>query len=643
MASESRKPRAVELGDEPPIMMGDADPSRYSRRGVSLRWLFGAVVTAITSTALMGGALVAALDGRYVVSAQAAPLSDATIQPRTARKSQKGDRVRPSFEAVSSRRVIEIATVVRQGEERLIAKRPYVMVNASLVLDSKDIGDVPDFNARELVSTETKAGKSVTDAISSQAVDGEITVSVSDFPLDDSVTFQDDLELEDRDVVRQLRGAEPPAAEPGAPTVIASVDGAALADDAAFVDPSEEVAPNLVVIPENVSELVKTTVADDEEPSDNELVELVQPGDTLSKILVGSGVEARDVKAIDKVLTDVGVAKLMPGQTLRIGFQLDEDGAEAQRRPARLSIYQDETHVASVAMTDSGEFVLGEAPAGPAPDVATLQVSAPRSQTPSLYKSLYQTAVDHELPDRVRDILVASFANEVDYNASVRPGDALTVLHSQVEPGSEEPSELLFASLTAGGVEKRFYRYKSDDGTVDYYDEDGRSGDRFLMRKPMERGVYRSGFGMRRHPILRRQRMHKGVDYAAPRGTPIYAAGDGVVKQAGWKAGYGRWGAIQHLNGYMTGYAHQSRIAKGIKPGLRVKQGQVIGYVGSTGFSTGPHLHFEVHVNGRPVNPLKIRLRRGKELSGEALVAFRSERDRIDALLTEKRIEVARR
>ena len=280
---------------------------------------------------------------------------------------------------------------------------------------------------------------------------------------------------------------------------------------------------------------------------------------------------------------------------------------------------------------------------GPAPDVATLQVSAPRSQTPSLYKSLYQTAVDHELPDRVRDILVASFANEVDYNASVRPGDALTVLHSQVEPGSEEPSELLFASLTAGGVEKRFYRYKSDDGTVDYYDEDGRSGDRFLMRKPMERGVYRSGFGMRRHPILRRQRMHKGVDYAAPRGTPIYAAGDGVVKQAGWKAGYGRWVAIQHLNGYMTGYAHQSRIAKGIKPGLRVKQGQVIGYVGSTGFSTGPHLHFEVHVNGRPVNPLKIRLRRGKELSGEALVAFRSERDRIDALLTEKRIEVARR
>nr|WP_232372771.1 M23 family metallopeptidase [Acuticoccus mangrovi] len=137
--------------------------------------------------------------------------------------------------------------------------------------------------------------------------------------------------------------------------------------------------------------------------------------------------------------------------------------------------------------------------------------------------------------------------------------------------------------------------------------------------------------------------MHTGVDYAAPRGTPIYAAGDGVVQQAGWKAGYGRWTLIRHKNGYATGYGHQSRIAKGIKPGVQVKQGQVIGYVGSTGFSTGPHLHYEVHVNGRPVNPLKIRLRRGRELSGTMLSNFKSERDRIDALLAQQNVELARR
>jgi len=159
----------------------------------------------------------------------------------------------------------------------------------------------------------------------------------------------------------------------------------------------------------------------------------------------------------------------------------------------------------------------------------------------------------------------------------------------------------------------------------------------------MARGIFRSGFGMRRHPILRRNRMHNGVDYAAPRGTPIYAAGDGVIRQAGWKAGYGRWVSIRHKNGYETGYAHQSRIAGGIKPGVAVKQGQVIGYVGSTGFSTGPHLHFEVRVNGRPVNPLTIRLRRGRELSGRELADFQSERERIDALITEKGTQIARR
>ncbi|ORE94731.1 peptidase, M23/M37 family protein [Stappia sp. 22II-S9-Z10] len=623
-------------------MMGDADPARYSRRGVSVRWLFGAVVTAITSTALMGGALIAALDGRYVVSAHAAPLVDAA-KPRAVRKGEKGDRVRPAYEAVSSRRVIEIATVVRQGDERIIAKRPYVMVNASLVLDRADIaGDIPAFNARELVSTETQAGENATDAISAQEVDGEITVSVSDFPLDEGVTFQDDLELKERDIARQIRGEAPQPVD-GLPTVVASADGSVnLADDAAFVDPAQETAPNLLVIPENVSELVKTE-DDDDEGDDNELLELVQPGDTLSKILVGSGVSAGDVKEINAVLTEMKVAKLMPGQTLRIGFALDEEGEEAQRRPTRLSIYEKDRHIATVAMTDSGEFVLGEAPAGPAPDVSALQVAAPRNQTPPIYDSLYQTATDNELPDRVRDILVATFANEVDYNASVRAGDTLTVLHSQPVEGASEATELLFAALTVGGVQKRFYRFKSEDGTVDYYDEDGRTGDRFLMRKPVQRGVYRSGFGMRSHPILRRRRMHKGVDYAAPRGTPIYAAGDGVVSEAGWKAGYGRWVSIKHLNGYMTGYAHQSQIAKGIKPGVRVKQGQVIGYVGSTGFSTGPHLHYEVHVNGRPVNPLKIRLRRGKELTGSQLASFRAERDRIDTLLDERRIELARR
>ncbi|WP_420391680.1 LysM peptidoglycan-binding domain-containing M23 family metallopeptidase [Acuticoccus sp.] len=630
-AGRGQRRPPVELGDEPPLVLGEADPARLTaRRGISWRWLFGALVTAVTSTALMGGALFGALDGRYVVRAEAAPVPPA-LPATPAQRARKGDRVRPAYEAVSSRRVIEISTVVRQGEERLIAKRPYALVTASLVLDRKDIGDVPAYEAKALEPADARSADSVTDAISAQDVDGEITVSVSAFPLDGDVTFDDDLTLPDTEVERQLR-AEVDATEE---------EDEAIEDDA-FLAPSHDTAPNVVVIPENVSELIKTADGDERLEADSELVELVQPGDTLSKILVGSGVSADDVAAIDAILGRLGLATLRPGQTLSIAFQLDEEGDVAQRQAGALLDLR-----RARPRRDGRDDRRRELRAGRGAWRSAARGgrrAARRTQGADPWRSTrasHQTTVDHDLPDRVRDLLVATFANEVDYNAPVRPGDALTVLHSVENDGG--PAEVLFAALTAAGVEKRFYRFKSDDGAVHYYDEDGRTGDRFLMRKPMERGVFRSGFGMRRHPILRRQRMHKGVDYAAPRGTKIYAAGDGVVQQAGWKAGYGRWVSIKHRNGYVTGYAHQSSIANGITPGTKVKQGQVIGYVGSTGFSTGPHLHYEVHVNGRPVNPLKIRLRRGKELSGEALSEFRSERDRIDALLAAQKIEVAGR
>ncbi|WP_226575920.1 M23 family metallopeptidase [Acuticoccus sediminis] len=643
MPKDHRSLKSLELGDEPPLVLGDDDPSRYSRRGISLRWLFGAVVTAVTSTALMGGALFAALDGRYVISAAAAPLvSPADVEPRVL--ARKGDRIRPTDEPVSSRRVIDVSTVVRQGDERIIAKKPYVLVNASLVLDRKEIGEVPKFNLKDLIETETKASDDAPDAITNQQVDGEIKVSVTDFPLESGVAFENDLDLDDADVTRQVQDEvsdELPdeyaevASAPEADTPYA-VDG-----DDFFVPRSIPSAPNIVLIPENVSALAKSSAEEGDDEDGNDLLELVQPGDTLSKILIGSGVSSSDVEAIDKVLSDAGVGTLTTGQTLHVIFEIVDDD---HRRPMRLSIYSGETHVATVATTDSGTFVLGEAPSGPAPNVADLQVAAPKDRTPTLYESLYQTAVNQNLPDRVRDILVATFANEVDFNAPVRPGEKLTVMHSEVASEADGPAELLFAALTVSGTEQRFYRFKSDDGTVDYYDPDGRTGDRFLLRKPVARGVLTSTFGPRRHPIYHRVRMHNGVDYGAPRGTQIYAAADGVVSQAGWTSGgYGRHVTVDHRYGYQTVYGHQSRIADGIKPGVKVKQGQVIGYVGSTGYSTGPHLHYEIRINGRAVNPLKIRLRRGKELSGEQLVAFGAERDRIDDLLSDQHVAIARR
>ncbi|ODN68670.1 Murein DD-endopeptidase MepM [Methylobrevis pamukkalensis] len=153
------------------------------------------------------------------------------------------------------------------------------------------------------------------------------------------------------------------------------------------------------------------------------------------------------------------------------------------------------------------------------------------------------------------------------------------------------------------------------------------------MRKPMSVGTFRRGFGMQRHPLLGYARMHTGVDWSAPRGTPIMSSGDGEIIKAGWMSGYGNYIEVRHSNGYATAYAHMTGFAKGMKKGARVRQGQVIGYVGSTGLSTGPHLHFEILVNDRQVDPMRIRLPEGKTLEGEALASFESERARIDALV----------
>ena len=331
------------------------------------------------------------------------------------------------------------------------------------------------------------------------------------------------------------------------------------------------------------------------------------------------------------------------GQRVKLLFA-DFDGSGKEMQLARVSVYNDEELDSMVAATDRGDFMqVATAPkttAKAAPKRARLRRQRTRTartaKTPGgmrLYDSLYETALKQEVPRPIISELVRVFANDIDLQRSVAGGDSLNVFYDDAEESGGRDA-LLYASLTTRGETYRYYRFQTpDDGLVDYYDDNGRSSRKFLVRKPIATGETRSGFGMRRHPILGYYKMHTGVDWAAPIGTPIFAAGNGVVIMAEWHGGYGRRVEIQHANGYITAYNHMSGFARDIAKGVRVKQGQTVGFLGSTGLSTGPHLHYEVMVNGHFVDPMRVKLARTREFDGKLLADFKRERDRIDQLM----------
>lgn len=252
--------------------------------------------------------------------------------------------------------------------------------------------------------------------------------------------------------------------------------------------------------------------------------------------------------------------------------------------------------------------------------------------------SLYLSAKAVGAPDEIIAGLADMFAYDVDFQREIFGGDEFEAIF---EARYDERGELagigdiLYGRLNwRGRTKEKGYYYFADynGGKGDYFDRAGQSAKRLLMKTPVDGARLSSGFGTRRHPILGYAKAHKGVDFAAPRGTPIKAAGDGVVERAGPYGSFGNYIRIRHANGYQTAYAHLHAIRRGVRPGKRVSQGEIIGYVGSTGRSTGPHLHYEVHHNGRAVNPQTLKIATGVTLKSGDLDAFRAVRDRIDAM-----------
>ena len=251
-----------------------------------------------------------------------------------------------------------------------------------------------------------------------------------------------------------------------------------------------------------------------------------------------------------------------------------------------------------------------------------------------IQSSLYLAGRKARLQPATLAELIRAFSWDVDFQRDIRKGDKFEVMFNtalNADGKVVRSDEILFAALTLRGKRKAIYRLDDINGAFEYFDEKGHSAQKALMRTPIDGARLSSGYGRRRHPILGYTKMHRGVDFAAPRGTPIYAAGNGIIEVARRNGAYGKYIRIRHNGTYKTAYAHMSRYGRNIKRGVRVRQGQIIGYVGSTGRSTGNHLHFEVIRNGKKQNPMRIKMPSGRKLVGQMLSHFHATRMKLDA------------
>ena len=259
-----------------------------------------------------------------------------------------------------------------------------------------------------------------------------------------------------------------------------------------------------------------------------------------------------------------------------------------------------------------------------------------------ILQSLYKAATDENIPANTIIEFARIYGFQVDFQRDIRKQDKFQIMYEiflNEKNEIVETGEILFANLKLSGQDNSLY-YFDKDGSEGHYDKNGKSVKKALMKTPINGARLSSPFGMRKHPIDGFNKMHRGTDFAAPMGTPIMASGDGVVKKAGWCGGGGNCVKIKHNSTYQTIYAHMSKFARGIKTGVRVKQGQTIGYVGSTGKSTGPHLHYEVIVNGKKVNSQKLKLPSGKILKGKERKNFETKKIKLDVLKSEKIIGI---
>jgi murein DD-endopeptidase MepM/ murein hydrolase activator NlpD len=651
----------IDLGNEPPLSVDGTEAAVIDRRRVSVQWFSGTILTGLCGAALIGGAVFASLDGEMTFAkiperVEGALRGGFGANDKTA-SLHKSDRLPPPNESSAARNVIRVSTATRVGNRDVMRVRPFIRISGNLSMTTSDLSaKIPPFNAqRMLTDVGSPSQTAADDPNNPDAVepDAEVSFVMKDLgtalPKAKIAAFVplDEIILRVRDTSNWrgnsggVRYATLANAAADASGVKSDMKLAYATEGNVSADPYAGFETR--VVPENVTLLPKTKDQATGGNPTGERVHTVKKGDSITSILRELGASPEEAKAIAYTLGAKGRdGGLKEGQKVRILMVPATQAPGARLQPYRVMVANDATIEAVAALSDLGKYV--------AVDVQSMNTVAEAAAAADddddddgtgvrLYQSIYETALRNKVPANVIEDMIRIYSYDVDFQRKVQPGDSFDVFYAGEDEGATitEKNEVLYASLTVGGEIKKYYRFQTtDDSVVDFYDETGKSAKKFLVRKPVNNAIMRSGFGGRRHPILGYVKMHTGVDWATPYGTPIFASGNGVIEKVGWEGGYGKYIRIKHNNGYETAYGHMSAFAKGSEPGKRVRQGQVIGFVGSTGLSTGAHVHYEILVNGRFVDPMRIKLPRGRSLEGGILAGFEKERDRLDGMMNNR-------
>ena len=365
---------------------------------------------------------------------------------------------------------------------------------------------------------------------------------------------------------------------------------------------------------------------DNLEPKFKKVNHEIKPGETFDNILKNYGIKQHEITEIKKRLSKkINLNKLDTNQ--KFYFILDQKNNLLKEFVFKIS-NTEKIHLSKKENTDG----------------FSQKILLTKLKKDIIYKeniildSLYRSAVNEKIPASIIIEFARIYGFQVDFQRDIKKKDSFQIMYEVFIDDKNkviETGQILFSNLKLSGENNSLY-YFDKEGSEGHYDKNGKSVKKALMKTPINGARLSSPFGMRKHPIDGYNKMHRGTDFAAPMGTPIMASGDGVVKKAGWCGGGGNCVVIKHNSTYKTVYAHMSKFAKGIRSGVRVKQAQIIGYVGSTGKSTGPHLHYEVIVNGKKINSQTLKLPSGKVLKNEERKLFETKKIKLDVMKSEK-------